>query len=88
MRGVRDMSKVGSIILIWVVISMVYIIIAILMPFIQSVASSTANTINASSNMSNYPGTLETVQSFPLAAWFIPGVLGIGATVWMLKRED
>jgi len=82
------MNKVGALIVIWAFISIVYIAIAILMPTIQNVASTTATTINASSNMTNYPGTLETVQVFPLIAWFIPGGVGIAATVWMLKRED
>lgn len=82
------MKKVGRLFLVWAVISILYVIIALIMPTIQDVATDTATTINASSNMSNYPGTLETVQSFPLIAWFIPGAVGIAATVYMLKFED
>lgn len=82
------MNKAFALILIWAVVSLAYVIVAIAMPTIQTVSTNIATTINTTSNMTNYPGTLETVQIFPLLAWFIPGAVGIGATVYMLRKED
>ena len=82
------MNKVFSIFLVWAVISLMYVILAITMPTIQSFSDSTAATINTSSNMSNYPGSLETVRAFPLFAWFIPGGVGIAGTVYFLRKDD
>ena len=50
---------------------------------------STANTsISATSNMSNYPGTLDFINSSPFWIWFIPGGVGTVALIVMLKTGD
>jgi len=82
------MKKIGVLIVIWVAISLAYVIIAFMMPVLQDFTDDTATELQATSNMSDYPGTLEAVNSFPLFAWFIPGGVGIGATVWMLKKDS
>ena len=82
------MKKIGFIILIWAAISLCYIVIAVTMPTLQDLTDNTATELQATSNMSNYPGTLEAVNSYPLFAWFIPGAVGIVATVVMLKKDS
>lgn len=82
------MKKIGVLILIWAAVSLAYVIIAFAMPSVQDLTDNTATELQATSNMSNYPGTLEAVNAFPLFAWFIPGAVGIGATVWMLKKDS
>lgn len=81
------MKKIGILATIWILMSLTYIILAIIQPTIQELSDNTATELQATSNMSNYPGTLEAVNSFPLIAWFIPGVVGVAATVWILKTD-
>ena len=82
------MKKIGILILMWASISLAYVIIAVSMPTVQSLTDNTATELQATSNMSDYPGTLEAVNSFPLFAWFIPGAVGIVVTVVMLKKDS
>ena len=70
----------------WVIIIAVYIIIAFMMPAFNSIVSTAGSSLEASANMSNFPGTQETVASAPVWIWFIPGLVGIVYTVWKLKK--
>ena len=53
----------------------------------NSIISSVNTTLVASSNMSNYPGTLAFIASFPLWQWFIPAIVGLVALVIVLKTK-
>lgn len=82
------MGKFWTLVTIWIVISFSYIILAVTMPVIQQISGDTAVELEATSDMSNYPGTLEVVNTTPLFAWFIPGALGIAGSVYVLKSRD
>jgi hypothetical protein len=79
------MNKVFTLIIIWVSVIAVYVFIGFLMPFYQDISASTVIALNASANMTDYPGTLEAVESMPLWIWFIPGPVGLVATATTLK---
>jgi hypothetical protein len=64
-----------------------YILMAFTMPAITAISSESAATINASANMSNFPGTIEMVNSAPVWLWFIPGLVGVVTTVIMLVKK-
>ena len=82
------MNKLWAIVLIVVVVIGVYLMLAVFMPAISDIANNAAVSLNATSNMSNYPGTLETVESSPWWLWAVPGVAGIIAIAVTLKRGD
>ena len=71
----------------WVMISLAYIIISFIQPTVQSISDSTWATVNASSNLSNYAGTGESIQLFPFFMWFVPGTIGIVTTVIVLRKD-
>ena len=78
-------AKLGFLGIMWFAIVFVYIILAVSMPAITGLVTESANTLQAQSTMSNYPGTLAFLQAFPLVVWFIPGGVGFVATVVYMK---
>ena len=80
-------KKIGAIITIWFLMSMVYVLLTAMMPALTGITGGAATTMAASSNMTNYPGTLEAIQAFPVYVWFIPGGLAFIATVATLKSD-
>ena len=80
-------KKIGYLIMTWVFVSLAYVILAVSMPALTELSDLAAVTMAASSNMTNYPGTIEAVQSFPLYVWFIPGGVGFIATVVFMKTD-
>lgn len=72
----------------WGCVIVSYIILSFVMPVMQDISADTYATINASSNMSNYVGTGEAVQLYPLFAWFIPGIIGGVVTVVTLRERN
>lgn len=81
-------KKIGGIVLTWFAVIFVYIIIASAMPALLSITGTSAADMQVSSNMTNYPGMLAAVESFPVYVWFIPGGVGFVATVVFLRRRD
>lgn len=79
------MSKFGSIALIVGFVIAAYLLLMAVMPVITDAASTANTTMSASSNMSNYPGTLEGVLAAPWMLWFAPGVIGMAAIIIKLK---
>jgi hypothetical protein len=79
------MSKFFWVIVLWVVIIFSYVIITAAMPVMTSITTETAETLNATSNMSNYPGMLPAVQSAPIWLYIIPGGIGVIVTVGLLR---
>jgi type II secretory pathway component PulF len=82
------MNKIWGITLIFVVVVAVYIMMAVMMPAINDISTAAADSLDATSNMSNYPGTEEVVRSSGWWLWAVPGVVGIIATAVMLKKGD
>lgn len=79
------MNKFGMLAIMWVGIIFAYVILAFSMPVLISITANTTATMAASANMSNFPGTSEGITLFPLLAWFIPGAVGVAATVVALR---
>lgn len=80
--------KIGYMIITWAFVILAYIILALMQSPVQTITTGVATEISASSNMTNYPGTLESIRIFPVIMWFIPGGVGIIATAVFLKQND
>lgn len=72
---------------VWLMVVVSYILIAILSPVFVDMSSQSVAAMQATSNMSNYPGTVAGVAGFPFWVWLIPGGLGIAVTVAKLKID-
>jgi len=81
------LSKIGWVLGIWVAITVVYIVMTAAMPGINTIVQTANSTINATSNLSNYPGLQDTIESSPLWLYVIPAAVGGIATVVVLKRK-
>lgn len=81
------MVKIWHIGVIWGLVVFAYIIYANVFTVFTGLTDSAGAALQATSNMSNYPGTLEAVQSAPLWGWFVPGGVGIVATAVYLIQE-
>ena len=81
-------KKIGFLAGMWFAIVFLYIILAVTITPVIELKDVTVNTISASSNVSNYPGTIELFNFFPVLAWFIPGLVGLVATAVVLRRSD
>ena len=79
-------SKFFSLAIIWVFIFVAYIFIAVLMSVFSDVTTVASAAMQASANMTEQPGAVGAVESFPVYVWIIPGALGVISTVWILKR--
>ena len=75
------MNKLGAVLLVIIVVSIVYMFMIILMPFLTEIVSTANTTMAATSNMSNYPGSGELLVSTPWILWFVPVSLGTIAIV-------
>jgi hypothetical protein len=64
----------------------VYLIMMIVVPLLSDFASTANTTMSASSNMSNYPGTLEFLLSMPWILWFVPAALTVVAVIFILRQ--
>ena len=80
------MGKLGQISIIVAFVIVAYLLLMVAMPVITDAASTANTTMSASSNMSNYPGTLEGTLAAPWVLWFAPAVIGMAAVIITLKR--
>ena len=80
-------GKIGWVLGIWAAILVVYVVMTASMPGINSLVQTANETLVATSNMSNYPGLQDTVESSPLWLYVIPAAVGGIATVVVLKRK-
>ena len=71
--------------IMWGVILVVYLLLAFLYPVITGLADEGAAELQATSNMSNYPGTVAVIQAIGLWIWFVPGGLGFIASVVIIR---
>ncbi len=81
-------KAIGYIALTWFFTIFVYIILAAIMPAFTGITSEAATNLQATSNMTNYPGMLAGVQAAPVYVWFIPGGIAIVATIVFLKTGN
>lgn len=80
-------KKIGYIVVTWFAVVFVYIILTAAMPGITAVTGEASTLLQSTSNMTNYPGSLEVVESAPMWVWFIPGGVGIAATAVFLRQD-
>ncbi len=82
------MNKYGAVIVVVFVIIVVYLILLVVMPILTSAALSANTTMNATSNMSLYPGTSDFLMSTPWILFFVPGTIGIAIIVVILRMPS
>ncbi len=73
--------------MLWGGVIMAYILLALTMPAHNAIVQDSLVSLNASANMSNFPGTYDAVAMFPVYVWFIPFVVGVVASVIHLRDE-
>ena len=78
-------KKIGYTILTWFLAVFAYIIMAATMPAFNLIVDQSSTNLQSTSNMSNYPGLLGSVESAPVYIWFIPGAVALIATIVLLK---
>jgi len=81
------MNKIGQVIAVVVLVIAAYLLLIVVMPVLSDITTSTNTTMQASSNMSNYPGTAEAVVAAPWALFFVPAVIGMAAVILILKHR-
>ena len=80
------MNKIGAVITISSVVILAYLFLLVIIPNIVAPMALSANTaMDASSNMSLYPGTSGFLMSTPWILFFVPGVIGIALIVIILR---
>ncbi len=82
------MNKIGAVIVVVFVIIVLYLYLLVVMPIISDLALSANTTMNATSNMSLYPGTSGFLMSTPWILFFLPGVIGIALIVIILRQPS
>ena len=82
------MNKIGAVITVVVLIIGTYLFLLVVMPIISDLALSANTTMNATSNMSLYPGTSGFLMSTPWILFFLPGVIGIALIVIILRQPS
>ena len=78
-------NKFGAVFMISVLIIVAYLFLLVIMPIMTDMALTANTTMNASSNMSLYPGTSGFLLSIPWIVFFVPGVIGIALIVVILR---
>lgn len=78
-------QKIGMVFLVLILVTVAYLFMIIVMPWLAEVVSTTNTTIAATSNMSNYPGLSEGLLGAPLFLYFVPGGAGIFVVILILK---
>ncbi len=81
------MNKLGAIAIVVAFVIAAYLFLLLVMPVITDIVATSNATMSASSNMSNYPGTSETLVSTPWILFFIPGVVGMVVIVTILRKR-
>jgi hypothetical protein len=75
---------------IWILVIVAIIFIAASSGATDEIAGTAATTMNATANMSQMPGTLEAVQSFPVWKWAIAPLVGfvVSGVVLFKNRNE
>lgn len=82
------MNKIGAVITIVVVVILAYLFLLVVMPIISGAALTANTTMDATSNMSLYPGTSPFLMSIPWIVFFVPGVIGMALIVIVLRAPS
>ena len=80
-------NKFLHVVVIWIAIVIAYLGIAVTMPAGREMVNEATTQLNASANMSQFPGTQEFVESSPVWIWILPGLIGAIVTAVILKRR-
>lgn len=80
------MNKVGAIAITIGVVIICYLILLVVMPWLSDITLSVNATLNASHNMTQYPGTSGFLLSTPLILFFVPGTIGIVVVIMILRQ--
>ena len=80
-------NKIVAFGIIWILVIFAYIILAVTMPAINDLVGVSSAALDASANMTQFPGAKEGVETFPVYVWFLPGFAGIVTTVIVLKKD-
>lgn len=81
-------NKYGQVAFVCVVVFITYLMMLVVISWMADITLAVNTTLNATSNMSNYPGTSEFLLSIPWILFFVPGVLGIAAVVVILRQPS
>ena len=82
------MNKFGAVIVVVFVIIVAYLILLVVMPIVSTAALTANTTMDATSNMSLYPGTSGFLMSTPWILFFVPGTIGIAIIVVILRMPN
>jgi len=82
------MHKIGMLLTTIVIIIILNLILVIMVPFLADITVTVNTTLNASSNMSLYPGTSGFLLATPWIMYFIPNVIGVIVVIMILRRQD
>lgn len=81
------MNKAGGIAAVIAGVLFLYLFLLVIIPYIVAPLALTANTtMDASSNMSLYPGTSGMLMSASWILFFVPGVIGIVLVVVIMRQ--
>ena len=80
------MGKIWQVILIVSGVAALYLLMLVVMPVVADLATTANTTMNASVNMSLYPGASEGMMSAPWILWFVPGTIGMILIVATLRQ--
>ena len=82
-------NKIGAVITITFAVILAYLFLLVIIPNIVAPMALSANTtMNATSNMSLYPGTSGFLMSTPWILFFVPGTIGIALIVAILRMPS
>jgi len=82
------MGKIGKITTIVAGVIILYLLLLVMMPVLSDATITANQTMDASNNMSLYPGTSGGILSAPWVLWFAPGVIGIALIVITLRSPS
>ncbi len=73
----------------WVLlcVGITYLVLTVAMPLIVSTAGTASTEIGTSPNAAAYASSRYALGWLPLGIYFIPGVIGIAAIVWRLRKD-
>jgi len=80
-------DKLITVGIIWAAVLVAYLILGFTMDMHNQIISDTLASYNATANMTNFPGMYDATASAPVWLWFIPGPVGMVATVVVLKKR-
>jgi len=82
------MNKIGAVITIVALMIVVYLFLLVVMPILTDTALTANTTMDATSNMSLYPGTSDFLMSIPWIVFFCPAVIGIALIIVILHMPS